>query len=199
MKSFTLSSFNIIRTLVLFVLFASVSLQATSQTIKTKTPKRPKGQQDVIRLSCPAIPKVRVAFIGLGMRGSEAVSRMTYIDGVEIVALCDMVEKNAKECNETLRERGFPAAQEFVGEDAWKKVTALPNVDLIYICTDWLNHAKMSVQAMKDGKHVVVEVPGALTMNEIWELINTSEQTRKHCMMLENCVYDFFELTSLNM
>ena len=199
MERFTLPPFNIIRTLVLLVLFASVSLHASAQTIKTKTPKRPKGQQDVLRLACNPIPVVRVAVIGLGMRGSEAVSRLTYIDGVEIVALCDMVEKNANACNETLKERGLPRAQEFVGEDAWKKVTALPNVDLIYICTDWLNHAKMAIQGMKDGKHVVVEVPGGLTMDEIWELINTAEQTRKHCMMLENCVYDFFELTSLNM
>ncbi|MFM2316849.1 MAG: hypothetical protein RLZZ155_1181, partial [Bacteroidota bacterium] len=131
------------------------SIQMHAQTIKTKTPKRPKGQQDVLRLACDPIPVVRVAVIGLGMRGSEAVSRLTYIDGVEVVALCDMVEKNAKACNETLKERGLPQAQEFVGEDSWKKVTALPNVDLIYICTDWLNHAKMAIQGMKDGKHVV--------------------------------------------
>jgi predicted dehydrogenase len=110
-----------------------------------------------------------------------------------------MVAANTKASNETLKERGFPQALEFVGEDAWRKVTALPNVDLVYVCTDWLNHAKIGVQAMKDGKHVVIEVPGALTMDEIWELINTSEKTRKHCMQLENCVYDFFELTTLNM
>ena len=75
----------------------------------------------------------------------------------------------------------------------------MPNVDLVYIATDWLNHAPIGVQAMKDGKHVAIEVPGALTMKEIWELIDTSEKTRKHCIQLENCVYDFFELTTLNM
>ena len=184
---------------IVFVLFVLANFNAISQTIKTKTPKHPKGQTDVIQLRCAPIANVRVAIIGLGMRGSDAVSRLTYIDGVEIVALCDMVEKNVKACNETLKARGASPALEFVGEDAWKKVEALPNVDLIYICTDWLNHAKMAIQGMKEGKHVVVEVPGALTMNEIWEIINTAEQTRKHCMMLENCVYDFFELTSLNM
>ena len=172
---------------------------SSAQMIKTKTPKRPSGQQDVLRMACAPIKTVRVAFIGLGMRGSDAVRRMTYIDGVEIIALCDMVAANTKASNETLKERGFPQALEFVGEDAWRKVTALPNVDLVYVCTDWLNHAKIGVQAMKDGKHVVIEVPGALTMDEIWELINTSEKTRKHCMQLENCVYDFFELTTLNM
>ena len=52
---------------------------------------------------------------------------------------------------------------------------------------------------MEHGKHVAIEVPAAMTLNEIWALINTSEKTRKHCMQLENCVYDFFELTTLNM
>lgn len=199
MNAYVSSRIKVLKMLVGILLLLGLSIQVQAQTIKTKTPKRPKGQEDVLRLVCEPIPVVRVAVIGLGMRGSEAVSRLTYIDGVEIVALCDMLEKNTKAGNETLKERGFTQAQEFVGEDSWKKVTALPNVDLIYICTDWLNHAKMAIQGMKDGKHVVVEVPGALTMNEIWEIINTAEQTRKHCMMLENCVYDFFELTSLNM
>ena len=99
-----------------------------------------------------------------------------------------------------LEGRGFPKAQEFYGDTAvWRKVTALPNVDLIYVATDWKSHATIGVQAMKDGKHVAIEVPAAMTMGEIWALINTSEQTRKHCMQLENCVYDFFELTTLNM
>ena len=52
---------------------------------------------------------------------------------------------------------------------------------------------------MEHGKHVAIEVPAAMTLDEIWALINTSEKTRKHCMQLENCVYDFFELTTLNM
>ena len=173
---------------------------ASAQMIKTKAPKRAKGQTDVLRVAIAPIPTVRVAFIGLGMRGPGAVERMTHIPGVEIVALCDMLETNTKSTNEILTKAGHPKAQEFFGdENAWRKVTALPNVDLIYIATDWKHHAKMGVQAMKDGKNVAIEVPGAMTMDEIWDLINTSEKTRKHCMMLENCVYDFFELTTLNM
>lgn len=168
--------------------------------IKTYTPVRPAGQNDVLRLAIAPIPLVRLAFIGLGMRGPGAVERMTHIPGVEIVALCDMLEKNTKSTNEILTKRGLPKAKEFFGnENAWRKVTALPNVDLVYVATDWKSHAKIGVQAMKDGKNVAIEVPGAMTIAEIWNLINTSEKTRKHCMQLENCVYDFFELTTLNM
>ncbi|MCD0468939.1 Gfo/Idh/MocA family protein [Flavobacterium sp. JAS] len=184
--------------LVAFVLFGGTI--ASAQMIKTKTPSRPKDQQDVLRLATDPIPTVRVAFIGLGMRGPGAVERMTHIPGVEIVALCDMLEKNTQSANEILTKAGLPKAQEFFGdENAWRKVTALPNVDLVYVATDWKHHALIGVQAMKHGKHVAIEVPGALTMKEIWDLIDTSEKTRKHCMQLENCVYDFFELTTLNM
>lgn len=168
--------------------------------ITTGVPERPAGQEDVLLLKTDPIPNVRVAFIGLGMRGPGAVKRMAQIDGVEVVALCDIREERVKSANQMLQDLGQPQAQEFYGDTAvWKKVTELPNVDLVYIATDWKNHARMGVKAMKDGKHVAIEVPAAMTMDEIWTLINTSEQTRKHCMQLENCVYDFFELTTLNM
>ncbi|MDR0506297.1 MAG: Gfo/Idh/MocA family oxidoreductase [Dysgonamonadaceae bacterium] len=168
--------------------------------IEVKTPKRPSNQTDVIQLRCDPLPTVRVGFIGLGMRGPGAVERMTHIPGVEIVALCDVKEQNVKKVNTMLEKRGIPKAKEFYGDTAvWRKVTALPDIDLIYVATDWINHAIIGKQAMKDGKHVAIEVPAAMTLNEIWDLINISEQTRKHCMQLENCVYDFFELTTLNM
>lgn len=187
--------------ILLTVLFLSccTALDA-SNIIKTKVPKREKGQTDVLQLRCDPLPTVRVAFIGLGMRGPGAVSRMTNISGVEIVALCDVEKDRVEKVNAMLEKKGLPKAQEFYGDtEVWRKVTALPNVDLVYIATDWSHHAKMGVQAMKDGKHVAIEVPAAMNLQEIWDLINTSEKTRKHCMQLENCVYDFFELTTLNM
>jgi predicted dehydrogenase len=179
---------------------SSCNKGTTAQMIETPAPPRAAGQTDVLELRTDPVPIVRVAFIGLGMRGSEAVKRMTYIDSVQIVALCDVEKEKVEAANETLEKRGLPKAQEFYGdEEVWRKVTALPNVDLVYICTDWKHHAPIGIQAMKDGKHVAIEVPAATSMKEIWDLINTSEQTRKHCMQLENCVYDFFELTTLNM
>ncbi len=69
----------------------------------------------------------------------------------------------------------------------------------MYIATDWKNHAPIAIYAMEHGKHVAIEVPAALNLDEIWALINTAESRRLHCMMLENCVYDFFEMNTLNM
>lgn len=168
--------------------------------IKVEVPERPAGQEHVLELATEPLPTVRVGFIGLGMKGPGAVYRMMNIPGVEIVALCDVEQDRVEKVNAKLVEAGLPKAQEFYGDTAvWRKLSAMENLDLIYIATDWSSHAKMGVQAMNDGKHVAIEVPAAMTMEEIWDLINTSERTRKHCMQLENCVYDFFELTTLNM
>ena len=150
--------------------------------------------------AAPALPVVRVGIIGLGDRGSGAVQRLSYIEGVEIKALCDKREIAVRGSQKYLQRIGRPAAQEFFGdENAWKKLVELPDLDLIYTCTPWILHTPISVFAMENGKHLACEVPIARTIDEAWQLVETSEKTKKHCMMLENCCYDFFELLTLNM
>ncbi len=149
--------------------------------------------------AAPKLEKVRIGFIGLGMRGPGAVQRMSHIEGVEIKALCDKFPERATKANETLKKAGLPAAREYSGENGWKDMCDSADLDLVYICTPWSLHTPMAVYAMKAGKHVGVEVPAALTVDECWKLVETSEKTRRHCMMLENCCYDFFELMTLNM
>lgn len=150
--------------------------------------------------AAPPIPVIRIGVIGLGDRGSGAVERLSFIEGVEIKALGDKREVCVKESQKYLASIGRPAAQEFFGEeDAWKKLVELADLDLIYTCTPWILHTPVSVYAMEHGKHVACEVPIARTIDEAWQLVETSERTKKHCMMLENCCYDFFELLTLNM
>lgn len=160
---------------------------------------RPEGQTDVIELRCKPIDTVRIAFIGLGMRGSGAVYRYTFLDGVKIMALCDIVPENVKNSQKLLLEKGLPKADEYTGKEDWKKICERTDIDLIYVCTHWDLHTPIAVYAMEHGKHVATEVPAALTIDECWQLVNTAEKTRKHCIQLENCNYDFFETTTLNM
>ncbi len=168
--------------------------------IKTDIPKRPAGQKDVINLTAPKLDVVRVGFIGLGMRGPGAVKRFIYIPGTKVMALCDIRPERINKVQEILVKAKKPKAATYSGsEDAWKELCNRNDIDLVYIATDWKHHVPMALYAMEKGKHVAVEVPGAMTLKDIWALINMSEKTRKHCMMLENCVYDFFELTTLNM
>ena len=171
-----------------------------STCIEFPEPARPAGQQDVLQLKCDPIDTVRIAFIGVGARGSGAVKRYTQIDGVKIVALCDLVPAYIERAQNILKEAGLPAAEVYCGEeDLWKKVCERDDIDLIYVCTDWELHTPIAVYAMEHGKHVATEVPAALTIDECWQLVNTAEKTRRHCMMLENCCYDFFEMATLNM
>jgi predicted dehydrogenase len=150
--------------------------------------------------AAPKLNKVRIGFVGLGQRGPGAVERMSYIEGVEIVGLCDQYEDRVEKVQLLLQKQGLSRAKSYSGnKDAWKEMCENPDIDLIYITTPWSWHTTMAVYAMEHGKHAASEVPAAKTIDECWQLVETSERTRKHCMMLENCCYDFFELLTLNM
>jgi len=162
-------------------------------------PARAENQMDVIELKCEPIDTVRMAIIGLGMRGSGAVYRYNFIEGAKIVALCDVVPENVANAQKTLLEAGKPKADEYTDSLGWKAICERDDIDLIYVCTHWDLHTPIAVYAMEHGKHVATEVPAALTIDECWQLVNTAEKTQKHCMQLENCNYDFFEMATLNM
>ena len=169
-------------------------------TIVCDVPERSVGQQDMVGFAAEPIESVRVGFIGLGMRGPGAVRRWCQIEGTEIVALCDINTEGIVKSQQYIAAAGRKPAAEYSGsEDAWKQLCERDDIDIVYIMTDWKNHAQMALYAMECGKHVAIEVPAAMTLDEIWALIDTSERTRKHCIQLENCVYDRFEITALNM
>ncbi len=150
--------------------------------------------------AAPALDVVRIGVIGLGNRGSGAVKRLSRIEGVEIKALADLREAAVTGSQNYLKSIGRDPAQLFFGDDfSWKKLVEMEDLDLIYICTPWVWHASMAVYSMESGKHVACEVPAVRTIKEAWQLVESSEKTKKHCMMLENCCYDFFELLTLNM
>ncbi len=188
----------------LLIIIATVlSLTAYGQdrhVLTVDVPSRPDGQEDAILMTAEAIDTVRIGIIGIGMRGRSAVERLARVPGAKVVALCDIDSARVASGQEFLVRHGYRRAAEYWGsEDAWKEMCQRDDLDLIYVVTDWETHAKMGVYAMEHGKHVAIEVPAAMTLDEIWDLVNTSERTRKHCIQLENCIYDFFELTTLNM
>src|SRR5690606_36230805 len=119
--------------------------------------------------AAPKIDKVRIGFIGLGSRGPGAVKRISRIEGVEIVALCDKDPARATKAQGTLDQAGLPKAKEYSGEEGWKEMVTNEELDLVYICTPWDLHAPMALFAMQHGKHVACEVPLAVTIDECWE------------------------------
>ena len=149
--------------------------------------------------AAPKLDVVRIGFIGLGNRGSGAITRVNRIDGVQTTAICDIRPEKAQAGAKALKKMNIEPVVYTEKEEAWKEMCQRDDIDLIYICTPWYLHTPMAVYAMKQGKHVAIEVPAATTLEECWQLVETSEKTKKHCMMLENCCYDFFELLTLNM
>lgn len=149
--------------------------------------------------AAPKLQTVRVGFIGTGNRGTSAVTRMSKIEGVEIKAICDLRPEKAEAAKRNIANTPHKPDLYTGGENEWKKMCERNDIDLVYIATPWNLHTPMAVFAMEHDKHTAVEVPAAETLEECWQLVETSEKTRKHCMMLENCCYDFFELLTLNM
>ena len=153
----------------------------------------------VVRLACAPLPVVRIGFIGLGNRGMATLRRYLVIEDVEIVALCDINQTHLAEAAELLHSHGMSQPVLLDAEDGWRSLCRRDDVDLIYICTDWLTHTPMACYAMEQGKHVAIEVPAATTVEECWQLVDTAERTRRHCFMLENCCYDTFHQATLTM
>jgi len=149
--------------------------------------------------AAPKLDTVRIGIVGLGNRGPAAIERLALIEGVEIKALCDIRPEKANAVKTKLAGSVHQPKLYTENGESWKKMCEQPDLDLIYITTPWALHTPIATYAMKQGKHVCVEVPAAKTIDECWQLVETSESTRKHCMMLENCCYDFFELLTLNM
>src|ERR1041384_7916167 len=149
--------------------------------------------------AAPKIETVRIGVVGLGMRGSEAVERLSYIDGLEIVALCDKYPDRVAKAQQSLARMQRPKAKEFSGEEGYKALCESNDIDLVYTPTPWALHTPVALHAMRNGKHACTEVNAGKTIDQCWELVDTSEKTKKHMMMLENCCYDFFELLTLNM
>lgn len=153
----------------------------------------------MIGYSAPKISTVRIGIIGLGQRGPSHLRTMSKIDGVEIKALCDLRPEKAEAAKKVLDGTGHNPDLYAGSKDEWKKLCERDDLDLVIITTPWYMHAEMAVYAMEHGKHVASEVPAAGTIEECWKLVETSERTKKHCMMMENYAYMEFQLLMLNM
>ena len=162
-----------------------------------------KGKQ-VFNMSGYAAPKIdviKIGYIGIGGRGMAAVKRMALLEGVEIVALSDLKIERIDEAKAYLKKLGMPEPKGYAdgSQELWKEMCDKEDLDLIYIATPRDLHPSMCVYGMESGAHVATEIPAARTLDECWSLVETSEKTKKHCSMIENCVYDFWELLILNM
>lgn len=177
---------------------ATGGVSASAFAAETQTPKA-KGKS-VFGLVVPKMDKVRVAFIGVGARGSGHVVQMMQIDGVEVKAICDNHVPSAERSAKRVVEAGRPAPTLYTnGDTDYRRMLDRDDIDLVIIATPWEWHAPMAKDTMLSGKHACVEVPMALTIDEMWQLVDTAEKTQRNCMMMENVCYGREELLVLNM
>lgn len=143
---------------------------------------------------------IRVGFIGIGGRGTEAVRRVSLIPGCQVTALCDLKQERVDLNLAALKEKNYPIVPKtFVGPEAWKEVCESDCCDVIYCATPWALHQPIGLRGLINGKIALIEVTAALTVDQCWELVEASEKYRMPCMQLENCVYGEIELLELNL
>ena len=147
---------------------------------------------------------VRAAFVGVGHRGKDHLKFFSSLPNTEVVAISDLYEENVIQMRQLVKEaagenRHNTIAEYWGDKNKWRVMLEETKPDVVFIATNWKNHAPMAIGAMESGAHAFVEVPLALTIEDLWKIVDTSETTQKHCMMMENVNYGRDELLFLNM
>jgi hypothetical protein len=150
--------------------------------------------------SKPEEKKVRLGFIGVGLRGRNHLEMAMFRDDVEINAICDIDPNSIAESLKLIKAKGRkePALYQ-KGESDFENMVKRDDLDGIIIATPWEWHVPMSLASMKAGKYTGVEVSATVTLQESWDLVNTFEKTGSHCMILENVCYRRDVMAVLNM
>ena len=142
---------------------------------------------------------VRVGAVGISGRGSGMLELLLQIKGIVCPAVCDKVPERRDRGIEIVKKSPCAATTQVHGYTDYKEMLEKENLDALLICTTWITHARIAIDAMRAGLDVAMEVGGAASIEECWEMVRTSERTGKFCMLLENCCYDRKEMLVYNM
>lgn len=176
--------------------FATLPVLGSAQA---SAPARGAGAKYMGDFAAPKLDTVRCALIGVGARGSGHAAQLAQLEGVQVVAISDLYEDLARKSEARVKAKGHNPKVYFGDENLWRKMLVEAKPDMVVIATPWEVHATMGVEAMKAGAHAFIETPIATTLEDMWALVNTSEQTGRHCMHMENVCYGREELLYLNM
>lgn len=173
---------------------------AASPAAATSAEAPPRKGRTMVETPFERHRTVRVGLVGLGQRGGSMIDLYLALEGVRVVALCDPVREKAERAAKKVTDAGQPAPALYTsGEDDYAALCARGDLDFVYVATPWDFHFEMARTALREGKHVGVECPLALRVDELWELVDLSERQRRHCMQLENCAYGRNEMRVLRM
>lgn len=138
----------------------------------------------------PETKPVRIGFVGVGGRGTSLVRRLLKLEGVEIPAICDIDEDHLQRAQKLVMEAGQKKPVGYSRHETdFKRLCERDDLDLVMTATPWEWHTPVCLAAMESGTHAASEVPIAVTEEECWQLVETSEKTGKFCTMMENVSY----------
>lgn len=148
-----------------------------------------------VEFTAKPIDPVKVGFVGIGGMGSVHVRNLLKIEGVQMKALCDIVPEKVERTRKWVLDAGQPEPTGYTkGDRDFKRMCETEDLDLVFTATPWRWHVPVCVAAMENGKHAATEVPATITLDESWQIVETSERTKKYCVMMENCCYDRSEM-----
>ena len=142
---------------------------------------------------------IRIGAVGISGRGSGMLDLLLDVPGVVCPAVCDKVPERAAHGLEIVKESSSYSGYDVHSYLDYKEMLEKEDLDALVIFTTWITHSKIAVAGMKAGLNVAMEVGGAASIEECWELVRTSEETGKFCMLLENCCFDRKEMALFNM
>jgi predicted dehydrogenase len=143
---------------------------------------------------------VRLGIVGVGLRGTSVLDEFLAVDKVQVTAVCDIVKEKCLKAAKKIEKAGQKTPAMYSGgERDYENLCKRDDVDFVYTATPWEWHVGVMVAALNNGKHAGTEVPAAYTLAECWKLVEASEKNRRHCILMENCCYDYHEMMVLNM
>jgi len=158
------------------------------------------AEQQSPLFAAPPLERVRMGFVGIGGMGSVHLDNFLQIEGVDVKAVCDIVPEKVTRAQQAVVRAGQPEPAGFDrGPRDFERMCGEQDLDLVFTATPWEWHVPVCLAALRSGKHAATEVPAAYTVDDCWQLVETAERTRKHCVMMENCCYDRREMLTLNL
>ncbi len=148
----------------------------------------------------PENQKVKLGFIGTGLRGQNHLDNALRRNDVEVVAVCDIDEHMLQMTAEVVKKSGKPMPKVFTGDPyAWRKLLEIKEIEGVIIATPWEWHAPMAIESLEAGKYVGTEVILGITLEDHWNVVKACERNKGNLMMLENVCYRRDVMAAMNM
>ena len=177
----------------------AVSAGSVTSSLKAEASAAAAYGAPMLGFRCKPMERVRVGVVGLGSRGLGMISRVGKLPGVDVTAVCDIQDAKINKAKRSLARQKKPEPKVYKGPEAFRALCDSGDVDVIYNSTPWQIHVPVALAAMNGGKHVLTEVTSVFTVEECWQMVETAEKCKVHCMQLENCIYGELEMLTFNL